>query len=92
MANSDQWGPATSYRCHVLLQKEEDGRWSAIVLNLPGAGSCGDSEAEALANVREAVAGAIQSYLESGEEIPWKDSLAADIRDDARHKWILVHA
>ena len=89
--NSDQWGPATSYRCHVLLEKEEDGTYSAIVLNLPGAGSCGDSEADALANVREAVAGAIESYLAAGEEIPWGDSLAADIPGDAKHKWILVH-
>ncbi len=31
----------------ICLIPEEQGGYSAIVLNLPGAGSCGDSEEEA---------------------------------------------
>ena len=80
-----------SYRCHIKLIKEEDGGYSAIVLNLPGTGSCGDTEEEALDNVREAASGVIESYLEDGEDLPWRDSLAEVIPDDARHMWILVH-
>ena len=69
-------GTATSfwtlgqYPCRVRLIAEDDGTWSAIVLNLPGAGSCGATEEEALENVREAVRGLIASYTEDGEIIP----------------------
>ena len=63
---------------YVLLEKDSDGI-SAIVLNLPGCGSCGDTIEEAMANVREALDGCIECYLESGEKIPWR----TDWRDDA---------
>ena len=82
---------ARSYRCHIQFVKEDDGSYSVIVLNLPGVGSCGDTEEEAIRNAKEAVCGAIESYLDAGETIPWKDSLEDDIPDNARHKWILVH-
>jgi predicted RNase H-like HicB family nuclease len=83
-----------SYRCHVRLVKEDDGTFSAIVLNLPGAGSCGDTEEEAILNVREAVCGVIGSYEADGEPVPWRDpfSYSDEIPDDAKHKWILVNA
>lgn len=88
----DKWTERPkSYRCHVLLLKEDDGSYSALVLNLPGAGSCGDTEEEAMRNAREAVCGAIESYLDAGEEIPWLDSLTGDIPEGAKHKWILVN-
>jgi predicted RNase H-like HicB family nuclease len=88
----DKWIKAPrSYRCHVLLIREDEGDYSAVVLNLPGVGSCGATEAEAIVNAREAIRGAIESYLDADEEIPWKVSRAADIPDDAKQKWILVH-
>jgi predicted RNase H-like HicB family nuclease len=88
----EEWTEAPkSYRCHVLLLKEEDGAHSALVLNLPGVGSCGDTEEEAMRNVREAATGAIESYLAAGESIPWIDSIGAEIPDTAKQKWILVH-
>ena len=83
---------STTYRCHVCLIPEEDGSFSAIVVNLPGAGSCGDTEEEALENVREAILGVIESYIASGEEIPWKDAESEDIPAGAKHKWMLVNA
>ena len=85
------WNPK-SYRCHLALVRESDGEHSAIVLNLPGAGSCGATEEEAVANVREAVLGVIRSYLEDGMDIPWQDSDPTDIPEGARQKWILVDA
>jgi predicted RNase H-like HicB family nuclease len=86
------WITPKAYRCHVCLVREEDGSFSAIVLNLPGAGSCGDTEEEALQNVREAIHGLIESYSEAGQEIPWKNSTSDDIPNGAKQKWILVNA
>ena len=31
-----EWAQKTAYRCHVCLVREEDGQFSAFVLNLPG--------------------------------------------------------
>jgi predicted RNase H-like HicB family nuclease len=73
-------------RCHVAIIKEDDGAFSAIVLNLPGVASCGDSEDEATANVREAVAETIASYNDS--EIPWETEYG--IPEGVKTKWILV--
>ncbi len=78
------------YRCHLAIIAEEDGTYSAIVLNLPGAGSCGDSEREAIDNAREGTAGVIASYLEDEIEVPW--GVDYDIPEGAKTKWILVHA
>lgn len=50
---------------------EGDGTYSAFAMNLPGAGSCGDTPAEAVENAGEAAAGVIEEYLASGQEIPW---------------------
>ncbi len=86
-----KWNPET-YRCHLAITRDDDGRFSAVVLNLPGAGSCGDTKEEAVANAREAVLGVIQSYLEDGLPIPWLDSTKYAIEDGAEQKWILVNA
>ncbi len=81
----------TTYHCDVGLIPEEDGTFSAIVLNLPGVGSCGATRDEALRNVREAILGAIESYAAHHEEIPWRESVLDDLPKDAERKWILVN-
>ena len=50
-------------RYTVVLEKESDGGFVAHVPALPGCVSQGDSRAEALANIREA----IELYLEPDE-------------------------
>jgi predicted RNase H-like HicB family nuclease len=90
--NADAWSESKAYRCHVLLIQEEDGTYSGIVMNLPGAGSCGDTEEETLANVREAVRGVIDSCRAHGEEIPWSESSGRDMPAGAKQQWILVDA
>ena len=80
-----------AYRCHICLLRDDDG-FSAVVLNLPGVGSCGDTEEEAMQNVREAVAGAIECYKDANENIPWRDSSQEDIPSGSIHKWIIVNA
>ena len=87
------WLPsrAKAYRCHICLIREEDGTFSAVVLNLPGAGSTAPLRRR-LCNVREAVLGVAESHAEAGEEIPWQDSLSCEIPENAAQKWILVNA
>ncbi len=87
------WAERTSsYRCHIATVREDDGTFSVLVLNLPGCGSCGDTKEEAQHNVREAILGVIESYLEAGEEIPWKDATSKDIPAGCEQKWIIVNA
>jgi predicted RNase H-like HicB family nuclease len=86
------WRIPGGYRCHICLIQEEEGDWSAIVLNLPGVGSCAQTKEEALENVREAILGAIESYVADGEDIPWCDVSSSQIPKDAEQRWILVNA
>lgn len=81
-----------TYRCHLAISRDDDGRFSAVVLNLPGAGSCGDSKAEAIANAREAVLGIIESYREDQLDIPWQDSSNYDVEPGVDEEWILLDA
>jgi len=85
------WFPK-SYRCHLAIIKDGEGSFSAVVMNLPGAGSCGDTEEEAIANVREAVVGLIESYGDHQQEIPWSAFDSYEIPEGAGQKWILVDA
>ncbi len=54
----------------VILQQESDGGFVAIVPSLPGCVSQGDTRAEAMANIREAIGVYLEDCIESGEEIP----------------------
>ena len=94
-AESDKWREPQDnqepYRVHLCTLKEDDGTYSTIVLNLPGAGSCGDTKEESKRNAIEALKGILALHKESGEAIPWKDS-TADKRDGADQVWIIVHA
>ncbi len=78
------------YRCHLAVSQDEDGQFSAVALNLPGAGSCGATAEEAIANAREAVTAVIESYLEEGKEVPWHSEYA--IPPGATVSWILLNA
>jgi predicted RNase H-like HicB family nuclease len=82
----------SSYVCYIALVREDDGTYSAIVLNLPGCGSCGDSEEEAIKNVKEAVAGCIESYASAGEQIPWAIPDRSMVAACAKYKRITVNA
>ena len=86
------WENKQGFRCHVAVFREDEGDFSAIVLNLPGVGSRGDSADEAWANIREAIAVAIEAYREAEMEIPWTDAQADDIFVGSECKWIIVHA
>ena len=78
--------------CHIVVFQEEEGDYSAIALNLPGASGCGDNEDEAVASVLESVSALIESYKETGVAVPWKDSSGSEIPPGASQKWISVNA
>jgi predicted RNase H-like HicB family nuclease len=92
--SSSAWQDLTGYRVHLLVVKDEEGGYSAIALNLPGIGSCGSTEEEAVENAREAIRGALESYRDSGDAIPWKDTSNAEIPvgAGATEKRIIVNA
>ncbi|MCH8922766.1 MAG: type II toxin-antitoxin system HicB family antitoxin [Planctomycetes bacterium] len=57
-------------RYRVLIEQDEDGVYVAEVPALPGCISQGDTRAQALQNVKEAIAGYIESLDAHGEPIP----------------------
>jgi antitoxin HicB len=57
-------------RYRVLLETDEDGIFVAEVPSLPGCVSQGATRAEALANIKEAIAGYLESLDQHGEPVP----------------------
>ncbi len=54
----------------VVLEQEADGGFVVSVPALPGCVSQGDSRAEALANIREAIQLYIEDCIEAGDPVP----------------------
>ncbi len=57
-------------RYTVVLDQEPDGGYVATVPALPGCVSQGDSRAEALSNVREAIEVYLEDCREAGDPTP----------------------
>lgn len=54
----------------VILYTDEDGYWIAECPSLPGCFTQGDTEAEAIANIKEAIDLYIEDLGANGEPIP----------------------
>jgi predicted RNase H-like HicB family nuclease len=54
----------------VVLQEEEDGRWSASIPALSGCSSWGFSKQEALDNIKDAAEIYVEDMIDAGEGIP----------------------
>ena len=54
----------------VILIPDEDGGYMVEVPSLPGCYSQGDTEAEALANIKEAIELHIEDMIAVGEDVP----------------------
>jgi predicted RNase H-like HicB family nuclease len=54
----------------VLIYPGDDGYWVAECPSLPGCISQGKTKEEAIANIREAIAGYIEALQEDGLPIP----------------------
>jgi len=70
---SEQGGGPVSYRIEILIIEEEEGGYSTVALNLPGAGSCGKDKEESIANAKDAIKDALETYQELGDPIPWAE-------------------
>ena len=57
-------------RYRVIIEQDEDGAFVAEVPSLPGCVSQGRTSAEALANIRLAIAGYLESLRARGEPVP----------------------
>ena len=79
-----------TYECRVLLVPEDAGGFSAHATQLPGLVSQGDTEEEALENIREAFRGVASVYQEAGR-IPWSP-VDVERSKDSLERWILVDA
>lgn len=54
----------------VIIYTDEDGYWIAECPSLPGCVSQGATEAEALVNIRDAIALYIEDMIAHGEVVP----------------------
>jgi len=57
-----------SYR--VLVEQDEDGKFTAVVPELPGCISCGNTRDDALENIKEAIEAYIESLRKHDETVP----------------------
>ncbi|MFO0838144.1 MAG: type II toxin-antitoxin system HicB family antitoxin [Phycisphaerae bacterium] len=58
----------------VVLHRGDDGFWVAEVPSLPGCVGYGRTRTEAIANVKKAIAGWIETAPEHGQVVPTGDS------------------
>lgn len=62
----------TQYNLHIaVFQEEDEGDYSAIAINLPGVVERGDTEEEAIKNIKNAAKAVIKCYHEDKIDIPW---------------------
>jgi len=59
----------------VILHAAEEGGYWVEVPTLPGCLSQGETEAEALARIREAIESHLEALREDGQEIPTEEKL-----------------
>jgi predicted RNase H-like HicB family nuclease len=57
-------------RYRVLIEPDEDGVFVAEVPALPGCVSQGNTRAEAIVNIKEAIAAYLESLQKHGEPVP----------------------
>ena len=88
----DKWQEHSGnvYRCAVHLIPEQGGGFSAVAPLLSGAASQGETEAEALTKITEALAAVIATYRGEGQPIPWKDHLP-EPESGVLTRWVFVH-
>jgi predicted RNase H-like HicB family nuclease len=82
---------AGDYVCRVWILAEDCGGFSAEIVSLPGVVSQGETEDEAIANLREAFQGAVEWYLSDRSEIPWSREVPQSRPANVKEKWILMH-
>ena len=79
------------YRIELAISKDEYGVFSAVAANLPGAGSSGSTEEEAIERAKESIEGILESYTSKGKPIPWRNASEYNAPKDATRRLILVN-
>ena len=71
----------------IEIEQEEDGRWIAVVPQLPGTMKYGQSRAEAVQRVQALALRVIADRVEHGEAVPkiWKSQLRSSVTENANH-------
>lgn len=83
----------TRLRIEVRLIPEDEGGFSVYAVRLPGACSQGETVAEAIANIQDAVAGLIEQYEADGVKIPWlPDAETPEPSSEEIRRWIAIDA
>lgn len=62
---------------HIELEREEDGRWIAEVVELPGALAYGSTREDAILRTKALALRVIADRLEHGDDIPELDGVFA---------------
>ena len=63
--------PKKPYECRVYVFPAEEGGFYAYVPALPGVATQGETEREVRDNIADAFRGAVMTYQEAQEAIPW---------------------
>ena len=66
-------------RFKVILERESEGGFSVYVPSLPGCASQGETEAEALANIREAIEAYLLGLRDDGLPIPAEQAIVSEV-------------
>lgn len=77
----------------VVIYKDEDSVYGVNVPDVPGCHSWGDTVDEALKNVKEAIAGHIETLLELGEPVDITQSKIEILQENPEYKggiWAIV--
>lgn len=84
--------PGRVLTAEARIAPEPDGGFSAYIPQLPGVASQGTDVEDAFRNIADALAGAIRTYRDSGDPIPWidRDEIEAPAKDE-RSRRIVVH-
>ena len=89
-----EWqNPTNRLRIEVRLIPEDDGGFSVYAARLPGACSQGETEAEAIENIQDALTGLIEQYEADGVEIPWLPDAEAPAPSSGEiRQWTVIDA
>lgn len=62
-----------------IIEKADDGSYSAYVPDLPGCTTCGDTVAEVRESIKDAVASYLESLREHNEPVPLPTVMADEV-------------
>ena len=68
-----------TYVFAVDIEQEEDGRWSAVVPDLPGCNAWGYTREDTMHAIRDNAEMYLEVLIEVGDPMPWEKDMETDI-------------